>query len=292
MAPSVEQKRRLIEEDHPEVPVTRQCELLGLARSSYYYEPTGESASNLELMRLIDEIYTEHPYFGVRRMTAWLRRLGQQVNKKRIFRLMQQMGLQAIYQKPRLSDPNKEHKKYPYLLRGVKIERRDQVWSTDITYIRMERGFVYLTAVIDWYSRYVLSWSVSISLEADFCVDALKAALNKGKPEIFNTDQGSQYTSDDFTGCLLEEGIAISMDGKGRALDNIFVERLWRSVKYEEVFLREYKTVREAKNGLARYFEFYNNERPHQSLGYRTPREVYLARTVEHSEISRLPIPA
>ena len=274
------------------MPVARQCELLGLARSSYYHEPTGESASNLELMRLIDEIYTEHPYFGIRRMVAWLRKLGRHVNKKRVSRLMQRMGLQAIYPKPRLSDPNKQHKKYPYLLRGVEIERTDQVWSTDITYIRLEKGFVYLTAVIDWHSRYVLSWSVSISMEADFCVEVLKAALNKGKPEIFNTDQGSQFTSDDFTGCLLAEGIAISMDGKGRAIDNVFVERLWRSVKYEEVFLRDYKTVREAKNGLARYFEFYNNERPHQALGYRTPREVYFSRTVEHLDIRTLPIPA
>lgn len=281
----------MIDEGHPEVPVTRQCELLGLARSSYYYQPTGESASNLALMRLIDEIYTERPYFGIRRMTACLRRLGHEVNRKRVWRLMQRMGLQAIYPKRRLSDPNKQHKKYPYLLRDVVIERQDQVWSTDITYIRLEKGFVYLAAVIDWHSRYVLSWSVSISLEAEFCVDTLKAALAKGKPEIFNTDQGAQFTAEDFTGCLLKEGIAISMDGKGRALDNVFVERLWRTVKYEEVYLRDYKTVKEAKNALARYFEFYNNERPHQALGYRTPREVYFSRTVEH-EISTLPIPA
>ena len=267
----------MIEEDHPKVSVSRQCELLGLARSSYYYQLAGESAANLELMRQIDEIYTAHPYFGVRRMTAWLRKMGKIVNKKRISRLMQRLGLQAIYPKPRLSDPNKQHKKYPYLLRDVAIERRDQVWSTDITYIRLEKGFVYLAAVIDWHSRYVLSWSVSITMEADFCIDALKTALSKGKPEIFNTDQGSQFTSEDFTSVLLRESIQISMDGKGRALDNVFVERLWRAVKYEEVYLRDYRTVKEAKNSLARYFEFYNNERPHQALGYRTPKDVYFS---------------
>jgi putative transposase len=287
-----ERKRGLVDEDHPELSIQRQCELIGLARSSFYYQPAAETATNLDLMRLIDEVYTAHPYFGVRRMWAWLRRLGHEVNRKRVARLMGKLGLQAIYPKPRLSDPDKQHLKYPYLLRDVEINRLDQVWSTDITYIRLEKGFVYLAAVIDWHSRYVLSWAVSISLEAEFCVDALKAALVKGKPEVFNTDQGSQFTSEAFTGCLLEEGIQISMDGKGRAIDNVFVERLWRAVKYEEVYLRDYRSVREAKNGLARYFEFYNNERPHQSLGYRTPREAYFARTVECQGIVPDTIPA
>lgn len=288
----VEKKRRLIDEDHPALPIRRQCELLGLAKSSYYYQAKEVSATNLELMRVIDETYTAHPYFGVRRIWAWLRKLGYAVNRKRVGRLMRQLGLQAIYPKPRLSDPDKQHLKYPYLLRDVEIQRPDQVWSTDITYIRMEKGFVYLAAVIDWHSRYVLSWSVSISLEAEFCIEALKAALAKGKPEIFNTDQGSQFTSEGFTGCLLREDIQISMDGKGRALDNVFVERLWRAVKYEEVYLRDYQTVKEAKNGLARYFEFYNNERPHQALGYRTPREVYFGHTAECPEVILVPTPA
>jgi putative transposase len=289
---SVEEKRRLIDEQDPEIPVSRQCELLGLARSTYYYEATGEAPENLALMRVIDEVYTERPYFGVRRMTAWLKGKGHVVNRKRVGRLMRRMGLQAVYPKPKLSIPDQQHPKYPYLLRGVVIDRPDQVWSTDITYIRLEKGFVYLVAVIDWYSRYVLSWSVSISLDAGFCVDALKAALAKGKPEIFNTDQGSQFTSQDFTRCLLEEGVRISMDGKGRAIDNVFVERLWRTVKYEEVYLRDYQTVKEAKTGLASYFEFYNNERPHQALGYRTPRDVYFSQTSRHPVVRAMEIPA
>lgn len=282
----------MIDTDHAELPIVRQCELLGMARSSFYYQPAQESEENLVIMRLIDEIYTDHPYFGARRMAVKLREKGHLVNRKRVARLMRRMGLRAIYPKPRLSDPNKQHPKYPYLLRGMEIDRPDQVWSTDITYIRMERGFVYLVAVMDWYSRYVLSWSVSISLDTTFCLDALKAALNKAKPEIFNTDQGSQFTSEAFTGCLLKEDIQISMDGKGRAIDNVFVERLWRAVKQEEVYLRSYQTVREAKNGLARYFEFYNNERPHQSLGYRTPRDVYFSRTTELPTIRTIKVPA
>ena len=232
------------------------------------------------LMRLIDEQYTRTPFYGSRRMTAWLRAGGHCVNRKRILRLMDEMGLEAIYPKPRLSAAAPDHRVYPYLLRGLIIERVDQVWSTDITYIRMPRGFVYLTVVIDWFSRYVLSWSVSVTLDNWFCLEALDAALEQGRPEMFNTDQGSQFTSAEFTGRLTSADVAISMDGRGRALDNIFVERLWRTVKCEEVYLKSYETVRSAIEQLGAYFQFYNNERLHQSLGYRTPAQVYR----EHSK--------
>jgi len=227
-------------------------------------------------MRLIDEEYTRHPFYGTRRLTAWLRRKGHGVNIKRVRRLMREMGIEAIYQKPNLSKGLSEHKKYPYLLKNMVIDHPDQVWSTDITYIRMKHGFVYLTAIIDWFSRYVLSFEVSTTLDTGFCVDALEKALNTSKPEIFNTDQGAQFTSEAFTGCLKAGNINISMDGRGRALDNIFVERLWRSVKYEEVYPREYESVKDAVTGLNRYFEFYNKERVHQSLQYQTPYEVYI----------------
>ena len=226
-------------------------------------------------MKLIDEQYTATPFYGSRRMTIWLGQQGRIVNRKRVIRLMQKLGLQAIYPKPNLSRSNKEHEVYPYLLRDVPIERVGQVWSSDITYIRMRSGFVYLTAVLDWFSRYVLSWRLSISLEGSFCQDALNQALQLGRPEIFNTDQGAQYTSSGFTEILKEHGIQISMDGRGRALDNVFVERLWRSVKWEEVYLRDYGSVAEARSGLRSYFRFYNYDRPHQSLGYRTPAEVF-----------------
>ena len=226
-------------------------------------------------MRLIDEQYTRAPFYGSRRMVAWLERQGYEVNRKRVSRLMEEMGLEAIFPRQRLSTPAPEHKIYPYLLRNVRIERVNQVWSTDITYIRMTRGFLYLTAVIDWFSRYVLSWSVSVTLDVWFCLEALDAALSRGRPEIFNTDQGSQFTSLDFTGRLKSAQVSISMDGRGRALDNIFVERLWRTVKYEEVYLKEYDDVRSATQQLRDYFLFYNEERLHQSLGYRTPAEVY-----------------
>ena len=229
------------------------------------------------LMRLLDEQYTRTPFYGTRRMAAWLRASGYGVNRKRIVRLMAEMGLVAIFPGPRLSMPAPGHKVYPYLLRGLVIERIDQVWSTDITYIRMPRGFMYLTAVIDWFSRYVLSWSVSVTLDNWFCLEALDAALSQSRPDIFNTDQGSQFTSADFTGRLTAADVAISMDVLGRALDNIFVERLWRTVKYEEVYLKSYDTVRSAIEQLGAYFRFYNNERLHQSLGYRTPAEVYRA---------------
>lgn len=253
----------------------RQCELLGLARASLYYQPCGESAENLQLMRLLDEQYTRTPFYGVERMTEWLRSRDYVVNEKRVRRLLRKMGVEAIYPKPRLSQPGIGHKIYPYLLRDVKIERVDQVWSTDITYIRLWQGFVYLVAIMDWYSRYVLAWEVSVTLESSFCMSALERALIHAQPEIFNSDHGSQFTGLAFTEKLLEREIRISMDGRGRVFDNIFIERLWRSVKWEEVYLKDYGSVGEAIQGLHDYFEFYNGERLHQSLDYRTPEAVY-----------------
>ena len=253
----------------------RQCELLGLSRSSLYYQTGGEAAENLRLMRLIDEQYTAHPYYGSRRMTMWLIERGEEVNRKRVQRLMRIMGLEAIYPKPRLSRPGDGHRIYPYLLRGVKVERPDQVWSADITYIPMAAGFMYLAAVIDWFSRYVVAWRLSNTLDGSFCLEMLEEALRGGRPEVFNTDQGVQFTTAVFTGCLEGAGVAVSMDGRGRALDNVFVERLWRSVKYEDIYIRGYDTVPELHRGLSRYFGFYNGERLHQSLEYRTPAAVY-----------------
>ena len=264
-----------IEVDHPELSVTRQCALLGLSRSSRYYAPVPAEASDQALLRQIDRQYTATPFYGVRRMTAFLRREGQQVNPKRVRRLMRLLGLQAIYPKPRTSVKSPEHKVYPYLLQGLSIDRVDQVWCADITYIPMHRGWLYLVAVMDWYSRYVLAWDLSLSLEADFCVAALRQALALGTPGLFNTDQGCQFSSHAFTKILIDNHILISMDGRGRAFDNIFIERLWRSVKYEEVYLHDYQTPAEARLGLRRYFEFYNTQRPHQALDYRTPAEVY-----------------
>jgi putative transposase len=255
--------------------VRRQCELLGLSRSSLYYGPAGESAEDLRLMRLIDEQYTARPFYGSRRMTAWLAGRGEEVNRKRVQRLMRVMGLEAIYPKPRTSTAGKGHRIYPYLLRGVTIGRADQVWSTDITYVPMATGFMYLAAVIDWYSRYVIAWRLSNTLDGSFCTEMLEEALRTGKPEVFNTDQGVQFTAESFTGRLEGAGVAVSMDGRGRALDNVFVERLWRSVKYEDIYIRGYEAVPELHRGLGRYFAFYNDERPHQSLGYRTPATVY-----------------
>jgi putative transposase len=257
------------------ISVCRQCELIGLPRASFYYEPAGESAENLLLMRLLDEQYTRTPFYGVLKMTAWLRENGHPVNCKRVRRLLRLMGLEAIYPKPRLSLLSPGHQVYPYLLRGVRVTRVNQVWSADITYVRLLGGFVYLVAIIDWYSRYVLSWEVSTTLESEFCVSALNRSLQVAKPEIFNTDQGSQFTSCAFTGILKEREIAISMDGRGRALDNIFVERLWRSVKYEEVYLHDYQNAPQAIAGLGKYFRFYNGERLHQALDYKTPEAVY-----------------
>lgn len=257
------------------LPILRQCELLGLARSTCYYEPHGESPENLELMRLIDEQYTRTPFYGAPRMTQALRAMGHGVNHKRVGRLMQTMGLAAIQPQRSLSKPNEKARKYPYLLRDLAIVRPGQVWSSDITYIGLKGGFLYLVAVLDWYSRYVLAWELSNTLDSSFCVDTLRRALEFDKPEIFNTDQGSQFTSIAWTGLLEQQGIAVSMDGRGRCFDNIFTERLWRSVKYEEVYLKEYGDGHEVWRGLDRYFTFYNEERFHQSLDWRTPAQVH-----------------
>ena len=237
-------------------------------------------------MRLLDEQYTQTPYYGIRRMTAWLRSQGYRVNHKRVVRLLRTMGLETIYPKPRLSQPHSTHRVYPYLLRGVPITRVNQVWSTDITYIRLHGGFVYLVAVMDWFSRYVLSWALSITMEVGFCLEALEQALGVAHPEIFNSDQGAQFTSLDFTGRLAAAGIRISMDGRGRALDNVFVERLWRTVKYEEVYLKDYETPWQATQELARFFVRYNEQRQHQALEYKTPAAVYFGGGAVRSSLS------
>jgi len=265
----------MIELEHRKIAISRQCELIGLPRSTLYYEPAPETKENLMYMRLIDRQYTRTPFFGSRRMAIWLSRQGYEVNRKRVQRLMRIMGLEAIYPRPNTSAAAKEHKIYPYLLRGLEIVRPNQVWSTDITYIPMNSGFMFLVAVLDWYSRYVLSWRISNTLDAEFCLEALDAALRRGKPEIFNTDQGAQFTCSSFTGRLEGAGVQISMDGRGRALDNVFVERLWRSVKYEDIYLKNYGTGGELHAGMEHYFGFYNTERPHQALNYQTPASVY-----------------
>lgn len=272
------QKRSLIEPANVHITISRQCDLLGLNRSGYYYEPIGESPLNLEIMSLLDKQYTKTPFYGVPRMLAYVKSKGYQVNIKRIRRLQRKMGLAAIYPKKKTGLPNKQHKIYPYLLRNLEINRPNQVWSSDITYIQMEHGFLYLVAIIDWFSRYVVSWRISNTMEASFCIEALQEALTKGRPEIFNTDQGSQFTGAGFTGCLLGNDINISMDGRGRYLDNIFVERLWRSVKYEYVYLNAIKDGRELWQGLDAYFNFYNQERLHQSLEYKTPESIHFQR--------------
>lgn len=269
------------EGSRPQLSVRRQCELLGLHRSTLYYEPASESAENLHLMRLLDEQYLRTPFYGWPRMTAYLRRQGYPVNHKRVRRLMQKMGLQALYPKPKTTRASQERRVYPYLLRGLKIDRPNFVWSADITYLPMRRGFMYLVAVLDWHSRYVLAWQLSNTLDGYFCLDALQQALAIGQPTIFNTDQGVQFTAHEFISCLERADIRISMDGRGRALDNIFVapkgHPLWRTVKYEDIYLKEYATVPELDAGLADYFRFYNHERLHQSLAYRTPAEVHFA---------------
>jgi len=275
LAWSVDQKRTAVEPDHPELSVARQCELLDLCRASYYYPPVAVSDEERTLLRRLDEQYTRTPFYGVRRMTAVLRHEGYAVNPKRVRRLLRTLGLWALVPQPGTSRPAPEHRVYPYLLRGVAIERVNQVWSTDITYIRLRSGFAYLAAVMDWHSRYVVSWALSNSLEVGFCLEVLEAALLRGRPEMFNSDQGAQFTSPAFTGRLMAAGVRISMDGRGRALDNVFVERLWRSVKYEEVYPRDYEGMKDAQRGLGQYFPFYNQERPHQALGYRTPAAVY-----------------
>ena len=255
--------------------VSRQCDLLGIARSMVYYHPAAPSALDDVLKQRLDERYTAHPFYGSRRMTAVLQREGYAVNRKRVQRLLQELGLQTIYPKVNLSEPHPAHRVYPYLLRDVSIVRPNQVWSSDITYVRLAQGFAYLVAVIDWYSRKVLAFRLSNTLDGAFCRECLDAALAQGQSEIFNTDQGSQFTSVAFTSRLETAGIRISMDGRGRALDNVFVERLWRSVKYEDIYPNGYATLTEARQGLTRYFAFYNEERPHQALKYRTPAEVH-----------------
>lgn len=271
----IEFRKALINKENSLLSLRKQCQFLEINRSNLYYQPTGETAENLYLMRLLDEQYTKTPFYGVLKMTEFLRSLGYSVNPKRVRRLLRTMGLEAIYQKPNLSQPHPDHTVYPYLLRGVTIERCNQVWSCDITYIRLQHGFVYLLAVIDWYSRYVLDWALSTTLEADFCIETVSGLLKHGRCEIFNTDQGSQFTTPRFTEPLLAQGVKVSMDGRGRALDNIFVERLWRTVKYEYVYLHELASVNEARCGLTQFFKFYNNERFHQALDYKTPAQIY-----------------
>jgi putative transposase len=266
----------MVQREAPELSVRRQCELLHVSRSGLYYEPEPTSPEELALMRRIDELHLKRPFYGSRKLADALRKEGREANRKRIQRLMRLMGLEAMAPKPKTSEPHPEHVAYPYLLRGLSICRVNQVWATDITYIPMRAGFVYLVAIMDWYSRRVLSWRLSNTLDSSFCVEALEEALARfGKPEIFNTDQGAQFTADAFTTPLRERGIAISMDGKGRCLDNVFVERLWRSLKYEEVYLHAYDSVPEARAGIGRYLAFYNDERPHQALGYQTPAAFY-----------------
>ena len=275
---SVSEKRACVQPDK-ELGIVRQCELLSLPRSSYYRpvsDPLKSSSEDLTLMRLIDEEYTRHPFYGSHKIKTWLQKQGWHVNRKRVQRLMRIMGIQSTAPGPKTSVPRKEHKIYPYLLKGMTINRPDMVWCADITYIRLAGGFVYLTAIMDWYSRYVLSWEVSVTMDDDFCVSALDSAIRQyGTPDIFNTDQGAQFTGKDFTGVLTKNDIRISMDGKGRAMDNIFIERLWRSVKYEEIYLNEYQDVKELIKALKTYFDFYNNERFHQSLADSTPAEIY-----------------
>jgi putative transposase len=275
MSCSLEQRRIWITPKHPRLSVRRQCQLLGLAAASYYYQAEPESAENLHYMRLLDQEYTDRPFYGVRKMTVGLQQQGYAVGPKRVRRLLRAMGLMAVYPKPRLSLNPLAHQRFPYLLKGVAIVRPNQVWSTDITYIPLRGGFVFLAAVLDWYSRYVLAWELSITLEADFCVALLERALTHQRPEIFNTDQGVQFTSAQFQAPLLAAQVRVSMDGRGRAFDNIFVERLWRSVKYEEVYIKDYRNVVEAREGLQRYFPFYNEQRIHQALDYRTPHNVH-----------------
>ena len=271
---SHKEKLLLIDKTNKEIPVVHQAELLGISRSSIYYKPL-VNPYDLVLMRLIDGQYTKTPFYGSRKMTASLKRDGYQVNRKRIQRLMRLMGIEAIYPRPNLSKPHPDHKIYPYLLNDIDITYSNQVWGTDITYIRVNNGWLYLVAIMDWFSRYVLSWELSTTLETNFCIRALERAFEKATPEIFNSDQGSQFTSLSFIDTLKRQNIQISMDGRGRAMDNIFNERLWRSVKYEEVYIKDYRGVSDAREGIGNYMSFYNQERLHQSLNYKTPAEVY-----------------
>ena len=268
-------RRAMIDRDHQQLSLVRQCILLDVSRASVYYRPVPTRAEDLELMALMDRQYLKTPFYGSRKMKAWLLQQGYLVSRKRVRRLMRLMGLEAIYRRPNTSKPAPGHRIFPYLLKGVEVNRVDQVWAADITYIPMAKGFLYLVAIMDWHSRHVLAWKLSNTMDTSFCVAALEEALGRGRPEIFNTDQGSQFTSEAFTQTLQEQRVQVSMDGKGRYLDNIFVERLWRSIKYEEVYLKAYQTVAEARTGINAYLEFYNRQRPHQALGYRTPAEVY-----------------
>jgi putative transposase len=271
----------MVGKDCSSLSIARQCDLLLINKSTYYYKPKGLTQRDLEIMQVIDEIYTEHPYFGARRMSKHLVPFGITIGRKAVVRYYRIMAIEAIYPKINLSKRNQAHKIYPYLLKGVEIIKVNQVWSTDITYIRMAQGFVYLVAIIDWFSRYILSRKVSISLESDFCIDALEEAIEKyGQPEIFNTDQGSQFTSKNFTNELIKREIKISRDGKGRALDNVFIERFWRSLKQEKIYLIILNTVKEAKNAITDYITFYNRKRMHQSLEYLTPEQVYLTKII------------
>ena len=277
MIQSVPDRRALIDRNHPEISINRQCDLLEVSKGALYYQPASIDPYTLSLMDLIDEQHTSTPFYGSRRLTAYLNAKGHEINRKRVQRLMRLMRIEAVYPKPKLSRRLENHKIYPYLLRGVNIERPDHVWSTDITYIRVSNGFVYLTAVIDWFSRYVLSWRLSNSLENTFCIEALEEALSISQPQIFNTDQGSQYTAVNFLKPLIDRDISISMDSRGRALDNVFVERLWRTVKYEEVFLKDYRTMKmnEVYRSLKDFIKFYNQERLHQALDYKSPEYIY-----------------
>jgi putative transposase len=274
----MEAKRAIIEPDHPTLSIRRQCDLIGLNRATFYWQPASETPLNLRLMRLIDEEYTKAPFYGYRKMTARLNNHhGYTVNHKRVARLMGIMGLHAVYPRPRTSIPNPPHKQYPYLLRGLDINRPNQVWAADITYVPMPLGFMYVVAIIDWFSRFVVAWQRSNTLDGAFCLAALRQALQQGQPEILNTDQGAQFTAHAFTDEVAAAGIRISMDGRGRVFDNIFVERLWRTVKYEDIYIKEYPSVPALATGLGDYFQLYNYERPHQSLGYRVPADVHFA---------------
>lgn len=273
---SRDRRKALVTSEYGRLSLARQCELMGISRSSHYYRAKGESDFNLGLMRRIDRQYLKTPWYGSRQMARHLRREGYRIGRTRVRRLMRLLGLQAIYQKPRTSIPARAHRVYPYLLRDLAIERPNQVWCTDITYIPMRRGFLYLVAVMDWHTRAVLSWRLSNTLDSSFCVEALNEALSLyGRPEIFNTDQGSQFTSEEFTGVLSDSGVRISMDGKGRWMDNVFIERLWRSLKYECVYLREFETGEDAKREIGNWMEYYNSDRPHSSLADKTPMELY-----------------
>lgn len=272
---TTEQKRKLMEWNNQEISLCRQCKLLSLSKGALYYEPAKLDQFSLSIMGFIDLQHIKTPFFGSRKMVAALQRCGYIVNRKRVQRLMKLMGIRTIYPKRSLSQKSKAHKIYPYLLKDIKIDNPNFVWSVDITYIQLRGGFLYLVAIIDWYSRYVLSWRLSNTLDVSFCLEALEEALDKGTPIIFNSDQGSQFTSKEFTQLLLDKGIKVSMDGRGRVFDNIFIERLWRSVKYEDVYLKGYETCKDVIDGLGRYFPFYNNQRPHQALGYKVPYEIH-----------------